>query len=175
MISILHVSLEWNRFLPKLKKCVETWCAEPTNASCHFFVQQTETGRSKDAPGILTGCHPFCRCVSWWDLSLDQKQSAWNSRPLVPCWEKTAWGGVGRADTGKDVEQSSSCFATAHAASTSHISAPSFLSWETAIGMKMRHLSCQCRWWGGQSWCSWDGARAGWDRADCECNYRRII
>lgn len=87
VISILPVSLERNQgqeicFLPKLKKYVETRCAPSTNASCHHLVQQTETGRSKDAPGILAGCHPFCCYVSWWDLSLDQKKSACNSWPL---------------------------------------------------------------------------------------------
>lgn len=152
-----------------------TWCAESANASCHLFVWQTETGWSKDAPGILTGCHPFCCCVSWWDLGLNHEQSACNSWPLVPCWEKTAWSNAGRDDTGKDVKWSSSCFATPHAASTTRISAPSYLSWWMATGMKMRHLSCQCRGWCGQRWDPWDGARAGLGCAHCKSNYISII
>lgn len=163
-ISILHVSLEWNQdqeigFLPKLKKYVETWCAESANASRHLFVQQTETGWSKDAPGILTGCHPFCLCVSWWNLSQDQNKVHATHDLLFLAGTKQPKALL--ADAGKDAERSSSCFATAHAASPVHISASSYLSWEAAIGMKMRHLSCRCRWWGGQSWYGWDGGCAG--------------
>lgn len=79
VINILHVSLEWNQgqescFLPKLKKYIETWCAESNNASWHLFAQQTGTGWSKGAPGILAGCYPSCHCVSWGDLSLDHNK-----------------------------------------------------------------------------------------------------
>lgn len=119
VINILCVSLECNQgqeicFLPKLKKCVETWCAESTNASWHLFVQQTESSWSRDAPGNPYWLSSFVlQCELWvWTRA---KHTSW---PLALCWEKTARGNFGRAGSGRDVEQSSSCFATALAAST---------------------------------------------------------
>lgn len=101
------------------------------------------------------------------------EQSTHSSWPLALCWDKPAPGSFGRADSGRDVEQSSSCFATALAASTT-ISAPA-----------LSHGRLQQeRGWGifpaleGLGWAElvqFRWGQAGLGCTGCRSNYIRVI